>query len=122
MRESNNERDTSWFDRSMPPSVTHDSSKTFVAVAFGGHFRPSRRDGWVTTNSPRSGNEEDKNMKRILLAIVTVTALTSVSALAADLTARMPVKAALVQVPYNWTGTYMGLNLGGAFGSFKGSS
>jgi outer membrane immunogenic protein len=61
-------------------------------------------------------------MKRILLAIVAVTALTSVSALAADLPARMPVKAALVNVPYNWTGTYIGLNLGGAFGSFKGSS
>ena len=46
-------------------------------------------------------------MKRILLAIVTVTALTSVSALAADLTARMPVKAGPVNVAYNWTGTYM---------------
>jgi outer membrane immunogenic protein len=61
-------------------------------------------------------------MKRILLAIVTVTALTSVSALAADLTARMPVKAGLVNAAYNWTGTYMGLNLGGTFGSFHGSS
>jgi len=61
-------------------------------------------------------------MKRILLAIVTVTALTSDSALAADLTARMPVKAGLVNAAYNWTGTYMGLNIGGAFGNFNGLS
>jgi outer membrane immunogenic protein len=57
-------------------------------------------------------------MKRILLATVAMTALSTVGALAADLPARMPYKAAPMPVGYNWTGAYMGVNIGGAFGSF----
>jgi outer membrane immunogenic protein len=61
-------------------------------------------------------------MKRTLLAIVATTVLTSASALAADLPGRMPLKASLAYAAYNWTGAYVGVNIGGAFGSFNGSS
>jgi outer membrane immunogenic protein len=61
-------------------------------------------------------------MKRTLLAIVATTALTSAGALAADLPARMPLKASLAYPAYNWTGAYAGVNIGGAFGRFNGSS
>jgi outer membrane immunogenic protein len=45
--------------------------------------------------------------------------LTAGSALAADLPARVPVKAPLAPavVHFNWTGLYFGANLGGAFGN-----
>lgn len=57
-------------------------------------------------------------MKRILLATVAITALSTAGALAADLPVRhMPVKAPVL-VGYNWTGAYMGVNIGGAFGNF----
>jgi len=61
-------------------------------------------------------------MNRTLLAILATTALTSASALAADLPARMPLKAIPAYAAYNWTGAYMGVNIGGAFGKFNGSS
>jgi outer membrane immunogenic protein len=34
----------------------------------------------------------------------------------------MPLKASPAYAAYNWTGLYMGLNIGGAFGRFNGSS
>ena len=58
-------------------------------------------------------------MKRILLAVLAATALCSASALAADLPQRPVYKAPMMSpVPvYNWTGIYVGGNIGGAWGT-----
>jgi len=57
-------------------------------------------------------------MKRILLATVAMAALSSASALAADLPQRpVPVyRAEPVMMAPTWTGCYIGGNIGGAFG------
>ena len=57
-------------------------------------------------------------MKKILLASVGLLALGTASASAADIARReMPAKApAYVTPAYNWTGFYVGINGGGAFG------
>jgi len=66
-------------------------------------------------------------MKRAILAAA-MASLFAGSALAADLPARMATKAPPVAVPYyNWTGFYIGLNAGAAWGrvtdnTFGGSS
>jgi outer membrane immunogenic protein len=58
-------------------------------------------------------------MKRAILAAA-MTALLAGSAYAADLPARhMPVKAPVAVPYYNWTGFYIGVNAGGAFGRLK---
>jgi outer membrane immunogenic protein len=56
-------------------------------------------------------------MKKLLLTGVALAVLASSSALAADLPARMPVKAppAPVPVAYNWSGFYIGGHGGGGF-------
>ena len=59
-------------------------------------------------------------MKKLLLAGVALIALGSVSASAADIQRRqvMPAKAPVYMAPpYNWTGFYVGINGGGAWGS-----
>jgi outer membrane immunogenic protein len=58
-------------------------------------------------------------MKKLLLASAAFIALGVVSASAADLPRAMPAKApAYVPPPlYNWTGLYVGINGGGAWGS-----
>jgi outer membrane immunogenic protein len=64
-------------------------------------------------------------MKRVLLTGVAMTALSLVSANAADLGARysMPAKAPAYVAPhYNWTGFYIGLSGGGAWGKSEWSS
>jgi outer membrane immunogenic protein len=58
-------------------------------------------------------------MKRLCLALIGLVALAS-SAAAADLSRPAPVPyypKAPVYVPYSWTGFYVGLNGGGAFGN-----
>ena len=59
-------------------------------------------------------------MKKLLLAGASLLAMGVVSASAADLPARMPVKAPAYVAPmaFSWTGFYLGLN-GGAPGSFN---
>ena len=60
-------------------------------------------------------------MKHILSAAVAVAALCSASAMAADLPQR-PYKAAPIMSPvpvYNWTGFYVGGNVGGAWGTLN---
>jgi outer membrane immunogenic protein len=37
--------------------------------------------------------------------------------MAADTPAKMPVKAPMVAPPYNWSGFYAGVNIGGSWGS-----
>jgi outer membrane immunogenic protein len=67
-------------------------------------------------------------MKRALLAGISALAMITVAgaANAADLPRReaMPVKAPIYSAPYNWTGFYLGINGGGAWGSsdFSGVS
>jgi len=58
-------------------------------------------------------------MKKILLAAAGILALGTLSAQAADIPQRMPVKAPAYVAPalYNWTGPYVGLSGGGSFGS-----
>ena len=57
-------------------------------------------------------------MKKILgLAAALATAGVVGSASAADMPVKMPVKAAPVVAPYNWTGLYVGLQGGYAWGS-----
>lgn len=59
-------------------------------------------------------------MKKFLLATAAVLSLGAVTAHAADMPARMPVKAAPSYVApalYNWTGPYVGLSGGGSFSS-----
>jgi outer membrane immunogenic protein len=58
-------------------------------------------------------------MKKFLLASVGVLALGVAAASAADLPRRahqMPVKAPAYEVPYNWTGAYVGIYGGGGWG------
>ena len=59
-------------------------------------------------------------MKRLCLAVIGLVALTGAAA-AADLARPPPVpyypKAAVFAPPYSWTGFYVGINGGGAFGS-----
>jgi outer membrane immunogenic protein len=56
-------------------------------------------------------------MMKKLLAGAALLALSAASALAADLPARMPTKApAAVSPVYNWSGWYIGINGGGAWG------
>jgi outer membrane immunogenic protein len=54
-------------------------------------------------------------MKRLLIVTTALTALAASSALAADIPARMPVKAPVMLPVYNWTGFYLGVNIGGAW-------
>lgn len=64
-------------------------------------------------------------MKRILLASVGVLAMIGVigSAHAADLPRQMVTKAPVYAAPYyNWTGLYVGINGGGAFGRSRWDS
>jgi len=59
-------------------------------------------------------------MRKLLLAGVALVALGSASASAADIQRRqvMPAKAPMYMAPpYNWTGFYVGINGGGAWGS-----
>lgn len=62
-------------------------------------------------------------MKKLLLASVGLLALGVASASAADISHRraMPAKAPVyVAPPYNWTGSYVGINGGGAFNTTGG--
>ena len=61
-------------------------------------------------------------MKKILLGTVALLVLGSTSVFAADLGARTYTKAPPVPVApiYNWTGFYVGANVGGAFGGDNG--
>jgi outer membrane immunogenic protein len=64
-------------------------------------------------------------MKRILLASAGVLAMVGLigSAHAADLPRQMATKAPIYAVPiYNWTGLYVGINGGGAFGRSRWDS
>ena len=64
-------------------------------------------------------------MKRILLATVALAALSSASALAADLSQGPAYKAAPMMAPApvaTWTGCYIGGNIGGAFGNASASA
>src|ERR1700674_774463 len=62
---------------------------------------------------------ENKLMKKFLLGTVALVDLgATVPALAADLPARTYTKAPAYVAPiYNWTGFYIGANIGGAFSS-----
>jgi outer membrane immunogenic protein len=56
-------------------------------------------------------------MRRVLLATISLLAFTATAAVAADLPRQMPAKApAFVPVGYNWTGFYLGINGGYAWG------
>ena len=56
-------------------------------------------------------------MMKKLIAGAALLALSAASALAADLPARMPAKAPVAVSPaYNWSGWYVGINGGGAWG------
>jgi len=58
-------------------------------------------------------------MKTLLLVTAAALALGTGLASAADLPARMPVKAAPIMEPaFSWTGFYLGANLGGKWGRF----
>ena len=63
-------------------------------------------------------------MKRILLVVLATTALSSASALAADLPQRPAYKAPMMTpAPVTtWTGCYIGGNVGGAFGDASASA
>lgn len=57
-------------------------------------------------------------MHRLFIALLAGGAIvaSAAAASAADLPARMPTKAPMAPLPYNWTGFYAGLNLGGSWG------
>jgi len=63
-------------------------------------------------------------MKHILFASAGVLAMVGLigSANAADLPRQMPVKAPIYAPMYNWTGLYIGINGGGAFGRSRWNS
>ena len=46
-----------------------------------------------------------------------LTSFFAVPVYAADMPAKMPVKAPMVAAPYNWSGFYIGVNVGGSWGS-----
>ena len=56
-------------------------------------------------------------MKRVILSAVAALALSVAPALAADLPAKGPIYRAPAYAPYNWTGFYLGINGGGAWGN-----
>ena len=61
-------------------------------------------------------------MKRILLAAIALAALGSASTWASDLPMKQAYKAPAMLAPtpvYNWTGLYVGGNLGGAWGNLE---
>jgi outer membrane immunogenic protein len=70
----------------------------------------------VVLSNTLSNTFGGEKMKRLLLASAAAIAL-SAPALAADLSARMPVKAPAYVAAYSWTGFYLGVNIGGAFGN-----
>jgi outer membrane immunogenic protein len=56
-------------------------------------------------------------MRRVLLTTISLLAFTATAAVAADLPRRLPARApAYVPVGYNWTGFYLGINGGYAWG------
>jgi outer membrane immunogenic protein len=61
-------------------------------------------------------------MKRALFLGVSVLTLATGAAFAADLPARMPVKAPAYVPFYNWTGFYVGGNVGGVWSSGSGNT
>src|SRR6266700_5254478 len=62
-----------------------------------------------------------EKMKRIVLAALSISALASVNALAADLPQRPAYKVPMAAPApvYNWTGCYVGANIGGAWGNIN---
>ena len=57
-------------------------------------------------------------MRRVLLATISLFALSATGALAADLPRPLPAKAPVVYAPmFNWTGFYVGINGGYGFGN-----
>ena len=62
-------------------------------------------------------------MRRVLLTTIALLAVATTAAVAADLPRAMPAKApAYVPIGYNWTGFYLGINGGYAWGSSEWSS
>ena len=61
-------------------------------------------------------------MRRVLLATISVLVLTATNSLAADLPRSMPAKAPAMIPVYNWTGFYIGINGGGAWGKSNWTS
>src|SRR5882762_6191261 len=62
-------------------------------------------------------------MRRVLLTTIAVLAVAATAAVAADLPRAMPAKApAYVPIGYNWTGFYVGINGGYAWGSSRWSA
>src|SRR5947199_3542853 len=62
-------------------------------------------------------------MRRVLLTTVALLAVAATAAMAADLPRAMPAKApAYVPVGYNWTGFYLGINGGYAWGRSRWNS
>ncbi len=62
-------------------------------------------------------------MKRMLIGIAAVTSLLATSAFAADLPARTYTKAPVYVEPiYNWTGFYVGGNIGYSWGRSSDTS
>jgi outer membrane immunogenic protein len=62
-------------------------------------------------------------MRSVLLTTIAVLAVAATAAVAADLPRAMPARApAYVPVGYNWTGFYVGINGGYAWGSSRWSS
>jgi outer membrane immunogenic protein len=55
-------------------------------------------------------------MKKLVLSTVAISALLTGTAFAADMAARPYTKAAPMVAVYNWTGFYIGAQIGGAFG------
>ena len=55
-------------------------------------------------------------MRRLIVGLLGLTALSVGAASAADLPAKAPVYKAPIPVAYNWTGLYVGLHVGGAWG------
>jgi hypothetical protein len=67
--------------------------------------------------------KREVGMRRVLLTTVALIASATVTAVAADLPRAMPAKApAFVPVGYNWTGFYVGINGGYAWGSSRWNS
>jgi|KBSSwiStaDraftv2_1062776.scaffolds.fasta_scaffold71450_3 outer membrane immunogenic protein len=61
-------------------------------------------------------------MKKLALVTVAVSALLTGTAFAADMAARPYTKAAPLAAVYNWTGFYIGAQVGGAFGDVNAVS